>query len=370
MKRRYLFLDDENGGPTTAMLNGFNDTGHIEVEALKLEKNEIFESVCAKIIDCSKQQPFDGLMLDLCLDGAGENSMNFKAPALAQHIRTKTLEGVLPQCPIVLCSTMANLDSFYNRDRASHDLFDYNFNKTGGHFEEDAIRLQSLASGYDKMNKEGKKTEVVLGRDVDNIDERIIAYLSEESLSSFDVAQFVIKELLEKTGILIDEGILAARMGVDREASGMAWKVLNEILERESIYKGLFASGWKRYWADLASEFFMSLTGGNPYQIMRASERVEALQKTGIKGLVAAQPIKYNKSTYFDTVCLSYKKPMDSMEGIPKEDTVKIKPWQEHSYVSFLALASGNFQEKEVCMEGLKKYEDIKERMRHGKAEV
>ncbi len=366
MKRRYLFLDDETGGPTTAMLNGFNDTGQIELETLKLEKNEIFETVCAKIIDCSKQQPFDGLMLDLCLDGAGENSMGFKAPALAQQIRTKTLEGVLPQCPIVLCSTMANLDSFYKRDRASHGLFDYYFVKTGGHFEKDAIKLQALASGYDKMNKEGKKIEVVLGREVDSIDERIIAYLGEESLSSFDVAQFVIKELLERPGILIDEETLAARMGVDREASGMAWKELNEILEKEAVYSGLFANGWKRYWAELVSAFFMNLTGGNPYQIMRASERVETLQRIGIKGLVVAQPIKYNKSSYFDTICQFYKKPMDSMEGIPKEDTVMIKPWQEHRYVSFLALASGNYQEKDVCVEGIKKYEDIKDRLKHG----
>ena len=54
------------------------------------------------------------------------------------------------------------------------------------------------------------------------------------------------------------------------------------------------------------------------------------------------------------------------MEGIPKEDTVMIKPWQEHRYVSFLALASGNYQEKDVCVEGIKKYEDIKDRLKHG----
>lgn len=369
MKRRFIFLDDETGGPTTSMLDGFNDTNLIEVETLKLGKLESFETVCDKIINQSKIQRIDGLMLDLCLDGAGENSMNFKAPALAQHIRTKTSEGVLPYCPIVLCSTRDNFESFYKRDRASHDLFDYTFNKTTGDFGEVAVRLQTLAEGYEMMNTEGKKVERVLGREVYNIDDRVIAYLREESLSPFDVAQFVIKELLQMPGILIDEYTLAARMGVDMEASGAAWIRLNEKLKKVSSYCGIFADGWNLYWADLVSAFFMNLTGGNPYQIMNARERVETLQKAGFDGLEAAKPIKFNNSTYFDTVCQYYKKPMDSMEGIPKEDTIKIKPWQEHKYVSFFALATGSYLEKNVCVEGLKKYADIKKHLEHGQGE-
>ena len=363
-------MDDETGGPTTAMLDGFNDTGLIEVEPLKLEKKESFETICEKIIDQSNRLPFGGLMFDLCLDGAGENSMNFKAPALAQHIRTKAADGVLPQCPIVLCSTKANLESFNNKDRASHDLFDYSFNKSGGHFVKDAIRLKELAEGYDMMNRRGENVEDILGRKVDGIDERVIAYLQEDNLSSFDIAQFVIKDLLQMPGILIDEDTLAARMGVDMEASGESWKALREILDRELLYCGIFANGWKRYWADLASDFFMNLSVGNPYQIMRASERVETLRKTGVDGLAPAKPIQYNQSTFFDTICQYYRKPMDSIEGIPKEDTVKIRAWQEHRYVSFFAMATGNCPEKSVCVEGQKKYADIKERLMHGKTKV
>ena len=104
----------------------------------------------------------------------------------------------------------------------------------------------------------------------------------------------------------------------------------------------------------------MEQSHGTPYQVMTANERIEVLQKAGYDNLIPAKPIQYNNSTYYDTVCLVSNRPMDSMEGIPIEDIMSMKPWQENHYVSFFALAKGDYSESKVCNTGIKRFNEIK----------
>lgn len=365
MKPKYLFIDDESGGATDALLHGFNDTKLISVRQLSIDKNDCFESISDKIISEYRANCFDGIIVDLCLDGEGENSMNFKAPSLAQQIRTRSSEGAFPLFPIVLCSTMEKVDSFYMKDRASHDLFDLYFNKDAA--AKVSARLASLAEGYRLLNSDKRSVLDVLGRpDSEILDTRIIDYLSNGSLSSFDVACFVLKNLFLFSGLLIDETIVASRLGVDLKLSE-GWSRLEDALN-DCRYRGVFCGGWKRFWADKIDDFFVKLSGGTPYQFLPALERVEILAKNGFDGIIPAKPIEYNHSSVFDTVCVCSNRPMDSMEGIPVEDSLDLKPWQEHHYVSFFAVASGDYPAAKLGGEGIKLFNEKREAIRNGEA--
>ncbi len=368
MKPRYLFIDDEVGEPTKALLDGFNDTKLLIVESLFIAKDETFDSINDKLQSEYAKQGFDGILIDLCLDGTGANSLKFKAPPVAQQVRTLSSESKLAHLPIVLCSTIEN-EVLYRNDSSSHDLFDYYFNKADLDFKKEAKIMQSLAEGYQILNKKDVTIQEVLGRtDVDALDSKLLDVMPGNMMSSFDVAQRIIKDMFRYSGLLTTEGIAAARFGVDMEKSGEAWARLRDKVLVQAEYKGVFSSGWHRYWADKLNTVFMEFSGGTPYQIMTAAERVEVLAKSGFEGLVAAEPISYNQSTYYNTVCIYYKRPIDAVEGIPVEDSMKLKSWQENRYVSFLAVAKGEFKEDCIGMAGKKRMEEIKQRLQDEKA--
>lgn len=364
---RYLFIDDEVGKPTQALLDGFNDTGLISIDSLPIAKNESFDSISDKLQSENANKGFDGILIDLCLDGTG--AMKFKAPPVAQQVRTLASEKRIPFFPIVLCSTIENVVLFQN-DSSSHDLFDYYFNKADLDFKNEAQRLYALAEGYHILNKKDVAIEEVLGRtDLDVFDANLLDYMCGKMISSFDVAQRIIKDMFRYSGLLITERIVAARLGVDLEKSREGWDKLKNNVLKHAEYKGVFATGWHRYWADKLNTLFMEFSGGAPYQIMTAAERVDVLAKVGFDGLVAAEPIQLNQSTYYNTACVCYKRPMDAIEGIPVEDSMNLKPWQENHYVSFHAVAMGVFKEDCLGVAGKKRLEELKQSILNGQAE-
>lgn len=362
---KFLFIDDETGSVTKALLDGFNDQKLISISPLTLRKDEPFESVCNKIKDEFAAHHYDGVLIDLCLDGTGANSLAFKAQPFTQQIRTWASEGMMPQIPVVLCSTIGNYD-IYRKDSASHDLFDYYFDKTELVFEQEAVRMKSLAEGYQLLNKNGIKAEEYLGRkDIDEIDDKVIDYLRGQS--TFDIARRIVKDFMPYPGLLIDKHTVAARMGINMDAS-KGWPQLKDAIYSQSEYQGVFSAGWKRCWSDKVNAFFMGLSEGKPYQILSAEERVAVLGKAGYEGLVPAKPIELNNSSYFNTVCYFSGLPLDSMEGIPVEDRMSLMPWQENHYVSFYFVARGDFKEERLCQEGLKKKQEITRRLQDEQA--
>lgn len=368
MKPRYLFIDDEVGKPTHALLDGFNDTGLISIDPLSIVKNETFDSINAKLQSEYAKKGFDGILIDLCLDGTGANSLKFKAPPIAQQVRTLASEKKLSHLPIVLCSTIEN-EILFRNDSSSHDLFDYYFNKSDLEFRKEAQRLRSLAEGYQVLNKKDVAIEDILGRtDFDALDSKLLDFMRGNMMSSFDIAQRIIKDMFRYSGLLITERIMAARLGIDIEESSETWEKLRDNVLVHAEYKGAFSSGWNRYWADKLNAIYMEFSGGVPYQIMTAAERICTFTKSGFDGLVAAAPIPYNQSTYYNTVCVCYKRPLDAVEGIPVEDSMNLKPWQENRYVSFLAVAKGEFKEDCIGAAGKKRIEEIKQRIQDEQA--
>ena len=317
------------------MLDGFNDKNIISIIPLKLNRGDDFNIVWDNIITKYSENSFNGIIFDLCLDGEGENSLKVKAPPLAQQIRSLASEGSVPHMPIVLCSTK-DKKVYFDKDRASHDLFDHYFNKDDNPSIQ-APLLKSLSEGYDVLNKQSDSDYIshVLNRDPEDcIDNRFVGYISGVDLSPSDIAHRLMFGIINQSGVLITEDIVASRMGVDVEASGEAWKRLLSDIKTVALYKGVFSSGWTRLWADRVGDFFMSNSDKQPYHLLTARERVDVLVRAGYDGLIPAKPLRFNNSTFFNTECYQSRKPLDALEGIPIGDSMSLMTWQENDFIS------------------------------------
>jgi hypothetical protein len=290
---------------------------------------------------------YDGLILDWRLDKIANSESKratFRAAALAQEIRTRATEGEYRDLPIVLWSTYENLKVSYYADDTSHDLFDYKHHKDKLGDSADAVRkeLLSLAEGYKRIRATegamGKMKKMLTLEDevYNKLDPRFTQrFLPNQSVPAHEYARFILKEAILKPGLLISEGLLAARLGVDAESSS-DWKALLQKLPSNAKYKGAFHEAWPRWWSYLVEkEWWRSLAPKlRPLSRLPADKRVELLKRfTELEGLVAAQPIKEYYWTRFQTLCEYHQKPLDPIDGVIIREE-EPQPWQQRRYIS------------------------------------
>lgn len=336
-KYRFLYLDDENDASTAAIADGLKIKDLIDVV---YEEPKEFK---AQIIDIkNRQQEFDGLILDLRLDGK-KLDIGYNAPTLAQQLRMMAADKEIKSIPITLYSTDEKMRATYEVEKTVYEHFDYKFKKQeSAPWEKFARKLAALAKGYHLIPDFGFDLKKILSRDdLESLDPRVLELFlgSDTPLPIYDYASFIIKDLFHQPGVLIKERLLAARLGIDIEKS-TDWQKLSEGYFGKASYTGVFSSGWKRWWSDIIIDIFKTETKGKNLSFLNASERVKILiETTGLKNLVAATPLEYNKSTNFWTMCEHYKKPLDPLEGFKIHTTIEPKAWQENRYISFLAAA-------------------------------
>ena len=339
---KYIFIDDESNEAVQSIIHGLNDTGKILIEQLSFSCEDSFESLTEKIKE-KISTGTKGILVDLCLNGEGANSLTFTASPLAQHIRTLASVNEIPHLPMVLCSTDERLRQTYDVDNACHDLYDYRFVKSGDiKWEKVSTKMAALVDGYSSIHLEDSFKDIIKRENLDALDSRIFDRISSGiNINTYDYSRFIIKDLFQHSGPLIKETVLAARLGIDIEQS-QDWDKLLELIEPIIKYKGVFSSGWKRYWADLLDSFFKQYSGNKPLSIFNAKERVEIIKHaTEIEGLKVASPIEFCTSSYYNTICEALKKPIDSLEAYEVYESYDLRPWQEAKYVSFYAIASG-----------------------------
>lgn len=340
-KPRYLYIDDENGNSEISTLNGFNDTKIVAVERFNLSAFRDFGKLKIELERASKNNEFDGLIIDLRLDGAGEDRTDFNATAITSQLRSSAASLDIRSFPIVLCSTEEKIKQTYDSDRTSHDLFDYKLSKSNP--EPDWIKistkLKSLADGYNWIQAAKREPAEIIGiSKLEVIDERITQKLFGFSVT-YDFTHFVIKNFFHQTNPLISERILAARLGVDLvKTPPKVWESLSLSILDTVRYKGLFAEGWKRWWANDLVDWFKSISGEN-LAFLNAKSRIDILSKAlGLEGLAIAEPIKFCASSEFWSICEGYKVPIDPLEGFKIHTTADLKPWQESKVISLLAI--------------------------------
>lgn len=334
MKPKYLYIDDEEMDALVSFIHGFTDLGQIGIEILPLEKYKTFEEVKTYLA----RTEFDGLIIDLRLDGNGPNRVDFTATTLAQDFRTAAASGEFRAIPIILCSTNSKMRATYDNDMASHDLFDFKFEKTAPDYIKFSRKFLSLAEDYIWLNQSNKSITDILKRDdLENIDVRIYERFEDRVPLAQEYARFVINEFFHHPGVLIKERVVAARLGIDIEKSPDGWAKIKSEFLKEAKYSGLFSIGWERWWADKVVSQFKKLSDKR-LSTLNAEERIAILTKqTGIEGLVAAKPLPYCYSSEFWTICEGLKMPLEPLEGFKIYESSDLKPWQESKYISFQA---------------------------------
>ncbi|SEW21424.1 hypothetical protein SAMN04487850_2198 [Prevotella aff. ruminicola Tc2-24] len=341
--KKYYYIDDEDEKTIQAVADGINVSKKVEVEALKLKGFRVFDVLTEKLkADWDK---IDGYLLDLKLNGTGPNSTKFSATSLAQWLRSYAVEEEKPHKPIVLLSNDLQC-AHYAADITSHDLFDMVLERNGEiPWESFAEQLEILAEEYARLTEDKDKNlqNILQNERIDGNTSFLAPFVKPESFNVSRFAALVLHDLFEHPGQLIDEPMLAARMGVDIVKSGKEWETFINARFEKAQYKGVFAGLKKLYWSREVINIFKELTKGKSPMSMTAMQRVATLQENdeAARGLVAYHPQGHCKSTYFWTIDAVTKKPLDANEGYVLQEEAGIKAWQEQRYVSFDTIDNG-----------------------------
>lgn len=337
---KYIYVDDESDDSITSLISGFNDTGLIEVHQLSIEKGLSFSVLESKIKQKIAEENYDGLLIDLRLDGEGPNQLEYSAISISAELRAISARKEILSFPIVLCSTWEKIKETYKSDKTSHDLFDYTFRKSENpDYERFSRKLKALAEGYKILPFDANSLNQIFQReDLKNLDQRIFErFYNQDIIVPYDFAHFTVKTLFHCTNPLIKETVLAARLGVNIQASGDHWTELLSKFE-DCKFNGLFSNGWNRWWADLLNTKLKTISDKN-FSFLKAEERVTILKKIfNVHGIIAAESIELNTSTEFWTICEATKYPLDPLEGFKVKLSHELKSWQEPKYISLYAV--------------------------------
>lgn len=345
---KYLCIDDELNGPADDLLSRIENVR----DDIKMDRMipGVLDVQVKDIVDEAKKNPHAfGLLLDLRLDlvaNSEHKRVSYRGPTLAQELRTRMTEKSSPSFPIVLWSIDANFAKSFSKDNTSHDLFDVVYGKDQQILrspDEVAAEMHALVAGYACLTEarrsqrrstsasilglQSKEVGGVYGTMVSKLDDAI------KNHPIHSAAQIIVKQLIGRSGLLVDQHMLAARLGVDLTVAGDSWPVLLKRLT-QAEYSGPFSSGWKRWWWFRVEDWW----NGLPKQQINlrgsdADARVKFLNKQFHLSLVASLGIDQSYSTRFFTLCVASEKPLDPVDGLRVVQTDKVD-WQDTRYVS------------------------------------
>lgn len=341
--RRFYYIDDEID-TIKSIADGINESNIVKVDVFPLSQYKEFEKITGQLK--SEWDNFDGLILDLKLDGGGIDSTKYTATSLAQWISSYVIAESKAAKPLVLLSNDLECANF-KADVTSHDLFDVVMERRGGlKWAKFAHLLAVLADEYDNLNKDTEKKLANLLQ-YDNIDTTATYFAPFLDVATFNVSQFasfVLNDLFKHPGLLISEELLAARFGVDVEKSGNGWKIFKEKYLSVARYRGIFGQIKECYWNKKALQVFAELSGGKSAASMSTVQRVAAIKEhtEDARDLVAYEPEDKDVSPYCWAIDEVTKRPLDASTGYMLQEEGGLKSWQEPRFLSFDTIESGN----------------------------
>lgn len=337
---RYLYIDDNSEENARGIITGLqkedelsidfdNPKGDWEKERKRIESNE-FEN-------------YNGLILDLNLEetpnNGGETS-RYKGSSLAQEIRNLAKAGTIKEIPIVLLSATINIEKYF--DRTNEDLFDLIVSREKLNDTDLFIsmrqKLISLSIGYELISKCKNENNNLTELFKYNLEKENVRFLGEMKAviknPTHTISNFIIKNLLEKSGILIPENILATRLGIDCSKSADWHKVLEKL--NKFNYKGVFSEGWKRWWMSGLENWWLSeLKIEKSLRSTKASDKVNLLkEKLKLSELVPLEKAEKSKSETFWTNCVGSGVAIDTVDGLLVAGQDNYFPWQDKCYIS------------------------------------
>ena len=277
MIMRAFLIDDDNGAANSAQVFS---TGMLTFE---FKKPGSLESFAKELFDAKPGM----IVVDYRLDervGDNDQAVSYKASTLAQYLRDLAGDSGNEDFPIVLYSAEEKIKEHFNPERTAHDLFDHIIKKTSKKdSDEERRKLDALADGYVRLLELRPYNEKLLNifglntQGAHLIDHQEIHDLAATTTIPHIFARFVLKRLVNRNGILIDEPTVLARCGVKATDAGK--KLIFEELQRQGAqYVGVFG-GFRSMWWRLTVEMAIEDWLGGVVNSFSAQERVAALKQ-------------------------------------------------------------------------------------------
>jgi hypothetical protein len=358
---KYLCTDDESGRTTIAHKNSLEKqtAGKLEIT---LTEPTTFEDEVNRLNNEIIANKYRGLLLDLKLDGTGV--AYYRGTALVQEIHTRAAESNFQVCPLVLWSNDRKLQVSYAPDETSHDLFDLIIDKdklkNDDYAKDRAIKLLSLAKGYEsiiacKATGAKRLQELLLiPKGAEKVlDPRIAQPINSKNSSIYDQARFIHKQLLTiSNNALISSKLLAARLGFGYDDKEKFEEVAGSLFPTAK-YKGVFSDGWDCWWVAEVEKIWKLLPKcPGSLRNLPAESRVEFINSHLQRAdLLPAQPIQFNSSTYYWTICQITHQPLDPQEGYVIDH--QLYPWQLTQYISMFGKLDGSSTAKKIELDPL-----------------
>jgi hypothetical protein len=341
MATNYLYIDDDKNAHGIVK-NIENDQLNFTAE-FPLTWNEQIES----LIDSQKLNSYDGLLLDLKLEFTTKENDNgdskedidkkkmikFSGADLAQTIRTSTKsdKGII-DLPIFLCSTDNLYISYF--DRTSIDLFDRKLNKTIDFDKKDSTRRLFIdySDAYKVLNN-SNKLEDYIGKEIQNDEElNILSAELEKCMTSHEKNYLLDRYFIRESGSLIDEKLLAIRLGIDITTSPN-WNTFKDEVLGDFKYKGILSRVKDRWWNSDMLAYFKDSQQIN-LKILDAAERVAGISSKFPGYSLRALPLLDNHEfTTYWYKCELTDNPLDILDGLRTIEMPRY-PWIDPKYVS------------------------------------
>ena len=222
--------------------------------------------------------------LDYRLDEAPEDlgaDDVYKGSALAQHLRDGAVSNPSSDFPIVLVSTEDKLEKLYTPDKTAHDLFDRVYRKDNLTSDRSSIRAEliALANGYVELIKRIGKFDpyevLAADREIEDLNFQELVLAFERSEAPHLISNYVLRQVIDRPGLLFDKYDAAARLGV----SPASFVTLVPMLDAAGLtYRGLYSEGWQRWWAGRLLDWAEKLFQARPSSLS-ASTRSTALSE-------------------------------------------------------------------------------------------
>lgn len=248
----------------------------------------------------------------------------YKGSGLAQVLRDDAIASPAADFAIVLVSNEVKLEALYTPDKTAHDLFDIVYSKEALTQKRDVIRgeVRALSEGYEYLRGLNQSYDpiVILGAvegDRDRLSVQEITTAFARASAPHIVSKMVLRNFIERSGLLIDDADGAAVLGLDPASFATMTAIL---VEAGLDYRGLFSGGWRRWWTHRVEEWAESRLG-QPLLSMNASERAEHLSRSlNISLQPAHSPWNESVTEYIGFACASCRRPTEMRHSLAAFD--------------------------------------------------
>ena len=356
MAIRYIYIDDDSMSISTETAKGLS----IRPDELTVTpiQPETWEDQIKYLV--YHQDEIDGLLLDWNLTNVNESGKrpNFNVEALAQQLRGMVIEkiikdnepgmvieanGIKKDFPIILCSAKFSLVQNYEREFTSHDLFDAIYEKDSFHERQNQVinEMVDFAKSYQIIRNstlvaDDHRQSAMAILSIDNLEmvdsrvgEHLVTLISKKE-PIHEIARFLFSKVINTTGLLINEDVLAARMGVNRASED--WQRFLEIIKPVK-YTGAFSTAWNNWWmVKLESWWYENFNESLGTQT--AFRRVEMINNKFGLSMSAAKKSEKSKSEFYWVICKETHVPIAIEDAVMAVAPIDKAEWEEDQYYS------------------------------------